>query len=331
MSEPNTPHERMNQFIEGQMICQAIGVAAQLSIADRIKERPRGAGELAAECEVNPDALYRLLRTLSAVGVFTEEPGRVFANSPLSETLMSDAAESLRGRARWYSDPLITDCWRELRYSVKTGETVFSRDHPGQGVFELIEQNPNSMDAFHEAMTNYTLVDGRAVCDAYDFTTFARIVDVGGGAGLLASLIAECAPASSVTLFDLPAVVERAKLGPRVASIAGDMFESVPGPSDALVLKSVLCDWDDDDVVRILRACREALATGGKLLICDRLMNDGPTGRAVKIVDLAMLAVPGGRVRTEEEFRVVLQRAGFALESVTATKSMVSVLTAVPV
>ena len=100
-----------------------------------------------------------------------------------------------------------------------------------------------------------------AVVAAYDFGAFSSLVDVGGGRGVLLDAILRTAPSSRPSLFDRPAAVEaaRAFLGERASCVVGDFFESVPAGADAYLLSRVLHDWDDEDALRILRVCREAM------------------------------------------------------------------------
>ena len=143
-------------------------------------------------------------------------------------------------------------------------------------------------------------------------------------------------------LCDLPHVVaaappllEASGVAERCKVVAADFFAGAPEGADAYVLKSVLHDWDDARAIAILANCRKAMAPTATLLVVERVMPEkAEQGRAVEayLLDLEMLVLtPGGRERTEAEFRVILSDAGFATTRVVPTTAPVSVIEARPV
>jgi hypothetical protein len=141
-------------------------------------------------------------------------------------------------------------------------------------------------------------------------------------------------PALTGILFDRPEVIEqaaatfeRASQTSRVRLLAGNFLEGVPAGADAIVLKHIIHDWDDDSCARLLAHCRRALPRGGRLLLIESVLSDAPEGAFTKFLDLEMLVVtPGGRERSADEFERLLSRAGFDLGALAPTKSPVSVI-----
>src|SRR5688572_19096083 len=92
-----TPPDAMagerGRLVDGYQVSQAIHVASVLGIVDLLADGPRSCVALAAATESHPNALYRLLRALAAVGVLREEPGRHFASTPLGDCLRADAPQ----------------------------------------------------------------------------------------------------------------------------------------------------------------------------------------------------------------------------------------------
>ena len=117
----------MMQMLSGKWVMRAISVAAELGIADLLREGERSTAELAAAAGAHEPSLYRLLRALASVGVFEETESRRFKLTALAECLRSDVPGSLRAIARWNSLPICWDAWRELSYSVRTGKTGVSK------------------------------------------------------------------------------------------------------------------------------------------------------------------------------------------------------------
>jgi ubiquinone/menaquinone biosynthesis C-methylase UbiE len=178
------------------------------------------------------------------------------------------------------------------------------------------------------------------VVAAYDFGGLGRLVDVGGGHGILLGAILRSAPDLHAVLVDQPAVVEEARrrliaegVADRCQLVPGDFFAEVPAGADAYVLSRVLHDWTDDDARRVLTACRAAMGPGSRLLIVEAILPEGAADQpAVIRMDLHMLVLLGARERTEAEFRRLLARAGFEVRRVVPTRSPagVSVIEAAP-
>jgi SAM-dependent methyltransferase len=222
--------------------------------------------------------------------------------------------------------------WGSLLFTVETGQSAFEHAH-GTDFFGYLADNPAANNVFHEGMTARaeSIVDG--IIAAYDFSPFARIVDVGGGAGVLLSRILEVHSASTGILYDIPAVTQKASaylakrglLG-RVEVIAGDFFAAVPS-GDLLVLEAILHDWDNERAALILRQCRKALAPGGRILIIEDILPDKVDGALIEI-DLLMLVCHNGQERSLAEYEELLVQEGFRLESVGETDNDYKLITA---
>jgi hypothetical protein len=117
--------------------------------------------------------------------------------------------------------------------------------------------------------------------------------------------------------------------GAAIQLVAGDFFDGVPAGADAYLLKLIIHDWDDEHCVRILANCRRAMAPGGRVLIVESVLCDGPESNVTKLIDLEMLVMtPGGRERTEQEYAALLGRAGLEFSQLIPTQSPVSVIEA---
>jgi SAM-dependent methyltransferase len=160
------------------------------------------------------------------------------------------------------------------------------------------------------------------------------VVDVGGGHGRLLSAILARYPSVEGILFDLPGGIAAAEAGlggplPRCKLVAGDFFEAVPEGANAYLMKKVLHDWSDDDAVRILANCRRAMAPGGRVLVAETVVPPGNAPDPIKVMDVNMLVVTGGRERTADEFAALFERAGLKAGRVVPTGARVSILEAV--
>jgi predicted O-methyltransferase YrrM len=139
-------------------------------------------------------------------------------------------------------------------------------------------------------------------------------------------------------VFDSPHVVvgaedaiRKAGLMGRCRAIGGDFFQSVPAGGDAYLMKHIIHDWPDEECVKILKACRRAVNPGGKLLVIDNVIRPGNDFHPGKFLDLQMLIFPGGRERTEQEFRELFDASGWKLTRVIPLAVPDSVIEGVPV
>jgi SAM-dependent methyltransferase len=327
------PQAIMMQMINGKLLSRCVSLVAELAIADHLKNGPQDAGSLAATTSTNPDVLYRVLRMLASLDVFVELPDRQFENSPLSETLRSDVPGSVRHYARWLGTGFHWRTVGDLDYSVRTGKPALAKDEPDKTPFEILSRDRSAQQTFNDAMSGLSLADGTAIVQSYDFSRFGRVIDVGGGQGTLATMIARAAPEARLRVLDLPHVIDGTKkriedegLEDRIEAIAGNFLESVPGPADVCVLKNIIHDWDDEISRRILTNCRNALEDGGCVLVCEILITPGPESIPARLIDIEMLVGPGGRERTEAEFVELFATARLKLNRVIETPTPIRLL-----
>ena len=310
---------------------QSLSVVAELGIADLLAAGPQTVEALATATGTEPSALRRVMRLLAAQGVFSEEASGCFAQTPLSDALRADAPGSPRDFLRMIGREPFLACGR-LRDAVRTGlpsfELVF-----GAPRFDWLEQNPDAAALFQAAMVSLGGDVAEAIATAYPFGDLRLLVDVGGGHGQLLSAILARHPAVEGVLFDLPRGIAAAETGvggplPRCKLVAGDFFESVPSGADGYIMKKVLHDWTDDDAVRILDNCRRAMAPGGRVLVAETVIPAGNAPDPIKVMDVNMLVVTGGRERTADEFAALFARAGLEAGRVVSTGARISILEA---
>jgi hypothetical protein len=306
----------------GAIAVQAIHVAARLALADLVAGGPKTAAELAEATKSDGPSLGRLLRALSSLGIFAEDvPGR-YRQTPLSDTLRSDHPESIRRWAMMLGARFVWEPSGELHETIRTGRPAFELVYRAP-FFEYLAEHPEDAAVFNAAMSSVTAYVAATV-EAYDFSKFDRIVDVGGGHGALLLGILSANPRLRGVLHDLPGVVAGA-LGVRSGAIAdrceivgGNFFEGVPAGADAYLLSGVIHDWDDEAATKILRNCRRAIRPDGTLLLVEAVLTPS-SAPSRALMDVLMMVLTGGRERTEDEFRSLLQAAGFSLTRVIPT------------
>lgn len=311
---------QMTQLLwPGALAVQAICVAAKLALADLVGGGPRSIEELAAATHSHGPSMARLLRALASLGIFAEDTTGRFRQTASSDTLRSDHPESIRPFAMMLGAHFVWEPTGALEETVRSGHPSFERVS-GAPFFDHLAGHPDDAAVFNAAMSSSP--DGlAAIAGAYDFSRFERIVDVGGGHGLLLARILSANPRLRGVLYDLPAVVAGAStlrqepLSRRCEIIGGDFFQGVPAGADAYLLKGIIHDWNDEAASRILRHCRRAIHPEGRLLLVEAVLTRS-IDPSTAAMDLLMMVLTSGRERTEPEFRSLLEEAGFSMVQV---------------
>jgi len=334
-TETTPPSAFLTQIMLGSLATQALYVAAKLGIADLLAGGPKPVAELASATNTDAAALYRVLRALASVGVFTEQGSHVFALTAPAAALRSDVPNSMRDVAIFWGEEWHWNVWGKLIHSVRSGSPAWEQVH-GEQVFSYFEKHPEAGEIFNRAMSSFSGVATEAVLDAYDFAGIDTLVDIAGGFGRLLSGILQVHPQMRGVLFDLPQVIEGARekvaqttVSDRLALVGGDFFASVPEGADAYILKSIIHDWDEERALTILKNIKRALKPGGRVLLVEAIIAGGNNQDFGKLIDLEMLVSPGGKERTANEYRELLARAGLKLNRIVCTKSPFSVIEAV--
>jgi hypothetical protein len=333
-TEP-TPQELLFQLGAGGAVSKAVGIAADLNVADFLAKGEASSAELAEACGAQPLPLERVLRLLATVGVVNcTAPGR-YRLGPLGELLRTDHPTSMRAMLRMITGPLMQGLAR-TDITVRTGRPAFEAVM-GMEFFDYMAAHPEDGYVFSEAMTDLGRSFNMAVLDAYDFSGIDTLVDVGAGHGWLISSVLQKYPAMRGILFDQPHIADiaqknlaNADLLDRCTVVGGDFFAEVPTGGDAYILSWIIHDWDEPRALKILENCRQAMPADGKLLLCEFVLPEGNEPHLGKVLDLWILSCLGGRERTEAEYRDLLARAGFTLDRVVPSATPMCVIKAHP-
>lgn len=312
------PINPLEYIFPGIIAAQGIHAAVELQIPDLLGAGPKTVAELASECGADAPTLGRLLRALASLEIFEcTEDGR-YKNTDFGDVLRGDHPESQRDGGMFLTAPFLWRPLGELSESVRTGKPSFNALF-GQSFFDYLADHAEDAALFNRVMTQGIAWTAPALLQAYDFSRFERLVDVGGGQGALLRELLAATPKLKGVLFDLPAVVAGAGsilengVAGRAEIVGGDFFDGVPEGGDGYLLKGVLHDWGDKDSVRILGNVRKAIRPDGTLLLMESLIDSDE--RPAGLGDLLMLVI-GGRDRSEADFRRLLAEAGFTLTQV---------------
>lgn len=327
-SEAPGPHPIVKavEMIHAFRSSQIVYTFARLGLADHLADGPRGVADLAAATGADPEGLSRFLRAGVTLGLTTLVPGDEdrFAVTGVGACLGSGPV-SVRDLALMSGAPGQWLPWSRLYDAVITGEPT-AKLSLGMDLWEYYRRNPVEGEHFADTMGALSTSAAEAVTKAVDLTPYGTIVDVGGSHGVLLTAVLAAAPQARGVLFDLPEVAERARprlaeqgLTDRVDIVGGSFLEEIPTGGDLYLIKQILCDWDDPHAERILANAYRAAAPGSTLLLIDWLLPDeADPASSLHLMNLGLLLVTKGRARSHQDYRSMVERAGFQLEKITA-------------
>jgi hypothetical protein len=302
--------------------------AARLGVADALGDEVRSVAFLAEECQADANALFRLLRALSSIGVTEETTPEHFRLTPFGKPLRRDVPQSVWAAVIFWAD-LLADDWSLLTDCVRTGKPA--RDVRDPKIPSRWSQDPEAGSIFRAVMGTAPAEDYAPIAEAWNFSRAKVVADLGGGGGSLILAVLSLNPHLRGMLVDLEPSIDAAKSrfaeedpSSRCELIAADLTKSVPAGADVYMLKHVLHGRQDSDAITILRNCRAVIpvtSKHGSLLIVEFILpalvsHADPQLESHLMSDLNMLAVTGGKERSEREWKALLEAAGFILTGV---------------
>ncbi|XP_022136086.1 3'-hydroxy-N-methyl-(S)-coclaurine 4'-O-methyltransferase 2-like [Momordica charantia] len=334
-------HVQMWNYIFGFTKMAIIKCAIELKIADTIESHgsPMTLSQLSSALNCSPPLLYRILRFLTHRGIFKEETTAQnltgYAQTPLSRLLASNGNNSMAPLLLLESSPIMLASWHNLSARIKASDgTPFEATH-GKDLWSYTAADPTHNRIFNDAMACAArVITVPAILEGCGeiFEGVGSLVDVGGGNGTSLSMIVKACPWIRGINFDLPHVVSVAQECMGVQHVEGNMFDCIP-KADAAFLMSVLHDWNDEDCIKILKNCKDALPKKtGKVIIVETVI-DGNEEKNLSdvglMLDMVMMAQTNkGKERTCEEWAFVLHESGFSRYTITPIRAIQSVIQA---
>jgi len=312
----------------------SIYVAAKLDIATLLKNNPLSAAEIAKHINADPSNILRLMRALCSQGIFKESHDGRYALNAMARGLL-DEPGSLRYMILHHLGPVNWNLMSNLEYAVRTGKDAF-KDRYGKGIYEFLKEHPGEYALFDKSMSNLSDIGLSPILNAYDFSNFALIADIGGGEGFLLANILQNYPRSKGILFDTPGALEKApemfakyKVDDRTKVISGNFFDSIPGSADLYLMKNIIHNWNDAQSVELLKKINLAMKPDGRLIIIEMVVPAGTQSSLAKLLDIQMMAtMPGAKERTAKEYRTLLERSGFIQIRIIPTIAPISLIEA---
>lgn len=326
---------RLLEFALSPACAASVRAAAKLGLPDVLGEEGATADELATAVGANPDALRRLLRSLTCYGVFVEKTGGHYAHTEASWLLREDAPHSLKYLVLWCTEPWTWELWGHLDEAVRTGKDVFVDLH-GKEFFEhLHAECPESAEVFDLAMTQSSKLSAMAIAEMLTMPGVQTVADIGGGQGHVLATLLEHHPALHGILLDLPDVIANAdprlradgELAGRVRLLPGDCRKEIPVRADTYIFKNIL-GWEDENTVLVLRNAVKAARPGGRVVIVENFVDGGPGQTFTTAMDLRMLLSVGGKKHTKDGLLALVEQSGLIIQNVRPVNSYLHMIEA---
>ncbi|KAG9447460.1 hypothetical protein H6P81_013588 [Aristolochia fimbriata] len=345
------------KFVYGYADSLVIRSTIDLRLADIIHSHgggPISLSDLSSRLplpSVDSDRLRHLMRYLVHMGLFTllhhpdkeeeEEQEERYGLSPLAaDYLVTSSDKSIVPELLLNTDVDIMAAYHHIKDGLQPGGPTAFEAARGKNLWDYLAERPEKNRIFNEAMAHsLRLLISAVVRDCADvFAGVGSLVDVGGGTGSAARAIAKAFPDIKCTVFDLPHVIAHDDHSSEynttiINRVGGDMFQSIPS-ADAILLERVLHNWADEECVKILKNCKEAVpAQGGKVIIVDIVLSvdkDEPDDHKTMALDLGMVVFTTGKQRTEAEWKKLIHNAGFKGYEIKHIAAAQSVIVAYP-
>lgn len=319
-SDKRNPQDQLISYVDGFLISRALYTVAELKIADELVAGPKTATQIASSLHLNADAVHRLLRMLSAHGMFSYSQDGYFGLNEISQLLTTAHPQSMRGfvlhedLARWQA-------YGFMKYSVETGKPAFNYLF-NKGYFDYIAQDAQRSEQFDLGMATFSETENRSVAQGFDFSSYQFIVDVGGGVGGLLTEIIARHDAQGV-VYELPHLHDRAQdyvanhnLSNRIDIVQGSFLTSIVSGGDLYILKRILHDWDDATCLQILKNCVQAMHDDAKIVVFDCVVPNGNSYDISKDIDIIMMIIFGGKERTAQDFHDLFNQVGLQVTAI---------------
>lgn len=309
----SSPFAELSADLVGFWRTEAIAGAVEIGL---FEELPGRCEDLARRLELHGGRLEPMLRALVELELVEHREDEWYATER-GELLRRDNPLTLADAALEYSGPL-RQRWARLP------QVLRDDDWAAPDIFGEVARDDSRVVSHHRMLRSYARHDYTNVPAALDLRGDERVLDLGGGVGVLASLLLDRHPELEVVVLDLPAVVAQLPHRKGLQGLGADLFGDWSAEADVAVLARVLHDWDDHQALAILERVRRALPRRGRIFVVE--MHVSGSGRFGGLCDLHLLVATGGRERTESEYRELLERAGFEVVAVRGTGGLPRVI-----
>ncbi|KAG9465180.1 hypothetical protein GDO78_018751 [Eleutherodactylus coqui] len=308
--------------------------ACELGVFDLLHEleEPASAATIATRLDTSVDGMERLLHTcvgLKLLNVDLKNNEDCYSNTDVSAVYLVKSSPRSLYHLMMYCNQTVYTCWQYLTPAVREGKCQYERAFgtSSKEIFEAFYRSEKDIVTFLHAMDSIWNICGSDVIQAFDLSGFRTVCDIGGGSGGLAKHFLSANNESSVTIMDLPKVVQTAKkcfgTDERIHFLEGDFFNDPIPEADLFIVARIIHDWTEEKCLKLLRKIYQSCKPGGAVLLVEAFLNEDKIGPINSLVfSLRMLVLTEGKERTPSEYTKLLMDSGFRDIEVKVTGKM---------
>ncbi|MFA6011323.1 MAG: methyltransferase [Desulfobacteraceae bacterium] len=314
------PFHELSGDLVGFWKTHTISTAVEIGIFEIL---PDVMGNITQKLNITPEKCNRLLNALWDLNICIPIGTNRWELTRKGELLRQNNQYSLADASIQYAKEL-EPCWFDLKKAIMADNCWV----PETDIFLDVCRKTKILQQHHNMLSSYALYDYSSVVPLLPIKNGQSVVDVGGGAGILSSLIKQFFPESKITLIDLPEIIERVSETTGINFVPLNFFEPWNMSVDIVIMARILHDWNDAKAEIILKHACASIVPGGKLIILEMILDDHKPGG--HLCDLHLLAVTGGGERTIQEYEKLLNRCGFSICNIVSGSGIISVIEAHP-
>ncbi|XP_023151383.2 acetylserotonin O-methyltransferase 2 [Amphiprion ocellaris] len=315
---------KLLEYFNGFRVSKVIFSACELGVFDLLlrSQEPLSAQHVAQELKTSVDGMERLLDALVGIEILEVEKTAgtaVYSSSDVANLYLARGSVKSLHDMIVYQSQTIYPLWNNLVDAVREGKNQNEKTFglPSEEVFQVIYRSEEEMLKFMGLMNSSWVLDGHDIVTVFNLSCFQNIVDLGGCTGALAREMVKAYPSSTVTVFDLPQVVETAQKhfsqeSDAVLFQTGDFFSGEIPAADLYVLARIIHDWPEEKCVTLLKKIYNVCRPGGGVLLVEAMLFENRRGPVMaQIFSLNMLVQAEGRERPPSEYTDMLKKTGF--------------------
>ncbi|XP_075052593.1 acetylserotonin O-methyltransferase [Mixophyes fleayi] len=325
--------QQLLEYKDGFLVSKTMFTACELGVFDLLHEKcePLSTTAIASHLCTSEDGTDRLLSAcvgLKLLKVEFKNDEAYYSNTDLSTTYLVKSSPKSLYHIMMYQSNTMYMCWHFLPQAVREGKSQYERAFgiSSKDIFEAIYRSEEDMVKFMYHMDSIWNICGKPVIQAFDLSTFHTVYDLGGCSGALAKQYVSTYNGCTVTIMDLPKVIQTAKKyfvtdkDQHISFLEGDFFNDPIPEADLFIMARIIHDWTEDKCIQLLNKIYQSCRPGGGVLLVEALLNEDRSGPLTsQLYSLNMLVQTEGKERTPSEYTKLLTDSGFRDIQVNAT------------
>ncbi|XP_062378508.1 acetylserotonin O-methyltransferase 2 [Sardina pilchardus] len=316
---------KLLEYFNGFRVSKVIFSACELGVFDLLLQSQNAlqAGEVARELGSSQDGMERLLDVLVGIEILEverKEGTAYYSSTDVSNLYLAKASPKSLHDMIIYQSQTIYPLWNNLVDAVREGKNQNEKTFglSSEDIFSAIYRSEEEMLKFMGLMNSTWAIDGHDIVTAFNLSGFKSMVDLGGCSGALARELAREYPSSTVTVLDLPKVVQTARRhfseesDSTVQFQEGDFFEGELPPADLYILARIIHDWKEEKCEKLLKKIHSSCSPGGGVMIVEAMLFEKRCGPiTAQLFSLNMLVQTEGKEHPPSRYTHMLTHAGF--------------------